>query len=178
VSRLDDLLKVVQDAVGETPLYLIAGAGDLVAEKLRELPSSIEEYRDFPMKAAGAVVGGAFKANLRVGQLFDELTARGHDVVEQLRGNDVVAEEDEPFVREPFMPEPVRPPASTAASSATKKAPAKNTAATEATPAKQTAAKKAAPAKKTAAKKTAAKKTAAKKSAAKKSSAADPRSAG
>jgi hypothetical protein len=156
VSRLDDLLKVVQDAVGETPLYLIAGAGDLVAEKLRELPSSIEEYRDFPMKAAGAVVGGAFKANLRVGQLFDELTARGHDVVEQLRGNEVVAEEDEPFVREPFMPEPVRPPASTAASGATKKAPAKST-----------AAKKAAPAKKTAAKKSAAKKT----------NSADPRSA-
>jgi hypothetical protein len=139
MSRIDDLLKVVQDAVGDTPLYLLAGAGDFAAEKLRELPQSIEGYRDLPMRAAGAVVGTAFKANLRVGQLFDELTARGHDVVEQMRGNDLVAEEDEPFVREPFMPEPVRPPA------AAKKAPAAKTAA-------KTAAKKA-PAKKSPAKK-------------------------
>jgi hypothetical protein len=140
MSRIDDLLKAVQDAVGETPVYLLAGAGDFAAEKLRELPQSIESYRDFPMRAAGAVVGSAFKANLRLGQLFDDLTARGHDVVDQMRGNEVVPEEDEPFVREPFMPEPVHPPV-----------PAES-----ATPAKRTTAKKAATAKKTPAKKTAA----------------------
>jgi hypothetical protein len=152
MSRLDDLLKIVQDAVGDTPLFLVAGAGDLVAEKLRTLPQSIEEYRDLPMRAAGAVVGGAFKANLRVGQLFDDLTARGHDVVEQMRGNDVVAEEDEPFVREPFMPDPVRPPATV--TPIKKAAPARKTAAA---PAKKAA--KQAPAK-TTAKKAPAKKTA------------------
>jgi hypothetical protein len=159
MSRFDDLLKVVQDAVGETPLYLLAGAGDLVAEKLRELPQSIEEYRDFPMRAAGAVVGGAFKANLRVGQLFDELTSRGHDVVEQMRGNEVVSEEDEPFVREPFMPEPVRPVsrAATPTAAPPKKAPAKKA------PAKKPAAKKAAT--KKVAKTTTANKTTAKKAA-------------
>jgi hypothetical protein len=158
MSRIDDLLKAVQDAVGETPVYLLAGAGDLAAEKLRELPQSIEAYRDLPMRAAGAVVGGAFKANLRIGQLFDELTARGHDVVEQLRGNDVVLEEDEPFVREPFMPEPVRPPAASSAK-----------------PAAATVPKKATPARKNAAKTTTAKKTTAKKTTAKK---AAPRAAG
>jgi hypothetical protein len=151
MSRIDDLLKAVQDAVGETPVYLLAGAGDLAAEKLRELPQSIESYRDFPMRAAGAVVGSAFKANLRLGQLFDDLTARGHDVVEQLRGNEVVSEEDEPFVREPFMPEPAHPtPAEHA-----RKAPVKKTAAKKAA-VRTTAAKKAAkkaPAKKAPAKK-------------------------
>jgi hypothetical protein len=144
MSRIDDLLKAVQDTVGETPVYFLAGAGDFAAEKLRELPQSIESYRDLPMRAAGAVVGSAFKANLRLGQLFDELTARGHDVVEQLRGNEVVPEEDEPFVREPFMPEPVRPPVPVKTATPTKKAAAKKTAA------KKTVAKKAVPIKKAA----------------------------
>ena len=169
MSRIDDLLKAVQDAVGETPVYLLAGAGDLAAEKLRELPQSIEAYRDLPMRAAGAVVGGAFKANLRIGQLFDELTARGHDVVEQLRGNEVVLEEDEPFVREPFMPEPVRPPAASSPKPAAAPPP-KKAAATKAT-----AAKKSTAAKKTAATKTTAKKATAKKATAKKVA---PRAAG
>jgi hypothetical protein len=151
MSRIDDVLKAVQDAVGETPVYLLAGAGDFAAEKLRELPQSIEAYRELPMRAAGMVVGGAFKANLRLGQLFDELTARGHDVVEQMRGNEVVPEEDEPFVREPFMPEPVRPPSTPVADAAVQPSTAKKTVA-----------------KKTAAKKTAAKKTTAKKTTARK----------
>ena len=111
MSRADDLLSNMQKAVGDKPLLLLVGAGDLVSSKLRELPDALnawqEENRDFPMRAAGALIGSAFRANLKVGELYDELLRRGHDV---MRGDDAVAEEDEPFVHEPFMPEPVRPP--------------------------------------------------------------------
>jgi hypothetical protein len=195
MSRTDDLWDAVQKAVGDRPLYLLAGAGDLVSEKLRELPEALsswqEENRDFPLRAAGALVGSAFRANLKAGELYDELTRRGHDVVAKMRGDDPVAEEDEPFVREPFMPEPVRPvaapPRISAASNAAgpaKKSAAKKTAANKtaaktsatakatvtraaakktATVKRTTAVKKATAVKKTAVKKTAAKKTAAKK---------------
>jgi hypothetical protein len=112
MSRTDDLLNSVQKAVGDGPLQLLVGVGDLVSEKLRELPDAVttwqEENRDFPMRAAGALIGTAFRANLKVGELYDELTRRGQDVMTKMRGEDVVAEEDEPFVHEPFMPEPVR----------------------------------------------------------------------
>lgn len=112
MSRADDLLNSVQKAVGDGPLQLIVGVGDLVSEKLRELPEAVttwqEENRDFPMRAAGVLIGSAFRANLKVGELYDELTRRGQDVMTKMRGEDVVAEEDEPFVHEPFMPEPVR----------------------------------------------------------------------
>jgi hypothetical protein len=111
MSRADDLLSNVQKTVGDKPLLLLVGAGDLVSSKLRELPEALtawhEENRDFPMRAAGALIGSAFRANLKVGELYDELLRRGQDV---MRGEDPVAEEDEPFVHEPFMPEPVRPP--------------------------------------------------------------------
>jgi hypothetical protein len=112
MSRADDLLSSVQKAVGDRPLELLVGVGDLVSEKLRELPDAVtmwqEENRDFPMRAAGALIGSAFRANLKVGELYDELTRRGQDVMTKMRGGDVVAEEDEPFIHEPFMPEPVR----------------------------------------------------------------------
>ena len=112
MSRADDLLNTVQKAVGDRPLQLLVGAGDLLSEKLRELPDAVttwqEENRDFPMRAAGALIGSAFRANLKVGELYDELTRRGQDAMTKMRGEDVVAEEDEPFVHEPFMPEPVR----------------------------------------------------------------------
>jgi hypothetical protein len=112
MSRADDLLNSVQKAVGDGPLQLLVGVGDLVSEKLRELPEAVttwqEENRDFPMRAAGVLIGSAFRANLKVGELYDELTRRGQDVMTKMRGEDVVAEEDQPFVHEPFMPEPVR----------------------------------------------------------------------
>jgi hypothetical protein len=112
MSRTDDLLNSVQKAVGDRPLQLLVGVGDLVSEKLRELPDAVttwqEENRDFPMRAAGALIGSAFRANLKVGELYDDLTRRGQDVMTKMRGDEVVAEEDEPFVHEPFMPEPVR----------------------------------------------------------------------
>ncbi len=143
MSRTDDFLSSIQKAVGDAPVLLLAGAGDLVSEKLRELPDAVSawqaENRDFPMRAAGALIGSAFRANLRVGELYDELTRRGEDVLTKMRGDEVVAEEDEPFLHEPFMPEPVRPPSHTVK-----------------------AAKKKSAAKKSAAKKSAAKKSAAK----------------
>ena len=134
MSRADDLLSSIQKAVGDTPVLLLAGAGDLVSEKLRELPDAVSawqaENRDFPMRAAGALIGSAFRANLRVGELYDELTRRGEDVLTKMRGDEVVAEEDEPFLHEPFMPEPVRPPSQAAAKkSAAKKSAAKKSAA-------------------------------------------------
>ena len=172
MTRPEDLLKAVQQTIGDTPLYLLAGAGDLVAEKLRELPETLgaqlgalqREQRDIPMRAAGSLIGAAFKANLKVGELYDDLTRRGQDVVAKMRGESVVAEEDEPFVREPFMPEPVRRP-----SAAASKAPAQKAAAQKAA-AQKAAAQKAA-AKQTAAKQAAAKKTAAQKTAAMKAAA-------
>ena len=158
MSRADDLLNSVQKAVGDRPLQLLVGVGDLVSEKLRELPDAVttwqEENRDFPMRAAGLLIGSAFRANLKVGELYDELTRRGQDVMTKMRGEEVVAEEDEPFVHEPFMPEPVRrlPPKKTphaAAKSAKKPAKKASTkAATKKVATKKVATKKA-PAKKT-----------------------------
>ena len=172
MSRADDLLSSVQKAVGDRPLQLLVGVGDLVSEKLRELPDAVttwqEENRDFPMRAAGALIGSAFRANLKVGELYDELTRRGQDVMTKMRGEDVVPEEDEPFVHEPFMPEPVRHVEPFGARTSAKAATSK----------KSTAAKKSAavkkPAKKAATKQAAAKapkKAATKKAAAKKAGA-------
>jgi hypothetical protein len=163
MSRADDLLSSLQKAVGDRPLLLLAGAGDLVSEKLRELPDAVSawqaENRDFPMRAAGALIGSAFRANLRVGELYDELTRRGEDVLTKMRGDEVVAEEDEPFLHEPFMPEPVRPSASNGVAPSTSKKAAMHE--------KATVHKKAAATAKTA-KNSATKKSAAKKSATKK----------
>jgi len=160
MSRADDLLNSLQRAVGDKPFVLLAGAGDLVTEKLRELPEVVSawqaENRDFPLRAAGALVGGAFRANLKLGELYDDVTRRGEHVMTKMRGDTVYAEEDEPFVHEPYMPEPVRPPTGGGRGRAAKKT------------AKKVAAKKVAAAKKTAPKKATAKKTAAKKAAAKK----------
>jgi|GEM_PF-6635412 len=153
MSRADDLLNNLQRAVGDKPFVLLAGAGDLVTEKLRELPEVVTawqaENRDFPLRAAGVLIGSAFRANLKLGELYDDVTRRGEEVMTKMRGETVYAEEDEPFVHEPYMPEPVHPHMSGSREPAAKKT------------AKKTAAKKTA-AKKTAAKKTA-KKTAAKK---------------
>jgi hypothetical protein len=166
MSRADDLLSGVQKAVGDRPLQLLVGVGDLVTEKLRELPDAVttwqEENRDFPMRAAGALIGSAFRANLKVGELYDELTRRGQDVMTKMRGDEVVAEEDEPFVHEPFMPEPVRrvTASPTAARTSKKVATSKKSAAAKAANAKATT-------KKTATRKAATKKSAAKKAAAK-----------
>jgi hypothetical protein len=156
MSTVDDIFNAARRVVGDKPLFLLAGAGDLVNEKLRELPTKLtslqEDYRDVPMKAAGNLVGQMFRANLKLGELYDDLTRRGEDVVAKMRGEPVYDDGDEPFVREPYLPEPVhkvaQPPVKKAAA---KKAPAKKAAA------KKTAVKKA-PTKKTAAKKTAAKK--------------------
>ena len=158
MSRADDLLNNVQRAVGDKPFVLLAGAGDLLSEKLRELPDAVTawqaENRDFPLRAAGAVVGGAFRANLKLGALYDEVTRRGEEVMTKMRGDTVFAEEDEPFVHEPYMPEPVHPHMGGSRNPAAKKAAKK-------TPAKKTAPK--ATARKTA-KKVTTKKAAAKKS--------------
>ena len=158
MSTVDDIFNAARRAVGDRPLFLLAGAGDFVNEKLRELPSRLTslqaDYREVPMKAAGNFVGQVFRANLRLGELYDDLTRRGEDVIAKMRGEPVYDDGDEPFVREPYMPEPVhkvaQPPAVPPAKSAAKKTPAKKT------PAKNTAATK------TAATKTAATKTAAK----------------
>jgi hypothetical protein len=145
MSRADDLLSSIQKAVGDTPVLLLAGAGDLVSEKLRELPDAVSawqaENRDFPMRAAGALIGSAFRANLRVGELYDELTRRGEDVLTKMRGDEVVAEEDEPFLHEPFMPEPVRPPSHAAAKKSAEKKSATKKSATKKSAAKKSAAK-------------------------------------
>jgi len=150
MSGADDVLSAVQKIVGDKPLFLLAGASDLVNEKLRELPEALnswqEEHRDVPMKAAGALVGRVFRANLKVGELYDELTRRGEEVMSKMRGEPVYAEEDEPFVREPFMPEPVHRPETAPVvqppKAVVKKAPAKQAAASKA-PAKKAPDKKA-----------------------------------
>jgi len=154
MSGADDVLSAVQKIVGDKPLFLLAGASDLVNEKLRELPEALnswqEEHRDVPMKAAGALVGRVFRANLKVGELYDELTRRGEEVMSKMRGEPVYAEEDEPFVREPFMPEPVHRPETAPVvqppKTVVKQAPAKKAGASK-VPAKKAPAKKA-PAKK------------------------------
>jgi hypothetical protein len=158
MSAADDIFNAARRVVGDKPLFLLAGAGDLVNEKLRELPSRLtslqDDYREVPMKAAGNLVGQVFRANLKLGELYDDLTRRGEEVVAKMRGEPVYDDGDEPFVREPFMPEPVhklaQPPVNTPPA---KKAPAKKA------PAKKAPAKKA-PAKKAPAKKAPAKKTA------------------
>jgi hypothetical protein len=187
MSGADDMLNAVQKVFGDKPLFLLAGASDFVNEKLRELPDALNtlqsEYKEFPMKAAGALVGQAFRANLKVGELYDDLTRRGEEVVAKMRGETVVAEEDEPFVREPFMPEPVRPVAppvvqppkapakTTATAKAVEKKPAANKAAKAA--AKKGVAKPAA-ARKVTAKRAGTAKTATKKNAGTKAAAKQP----
>jgi len=170
MSRADDLLNSVQKAVGDAPLQLLVGVGDLVSEKLRELPEAVTtwqvENRDFPMRAAGALIGSAFRANLKAGELYDELTRRGQEVMTRMRGEDILAEEDEPFVHEPFMPEPVRRVAPGAERGRTS---AKAATSKKSTAAKQKAAPKKAATKNAATKKAAAKST--KKAATKKTSA-------
>jgi hypothetical protein len=164
MSTVDDLFNAARRAVGDKPLFLLAGAGDFVNEKLRELPSRLTslqaDYREVPIKAAGNFVGQVFRANLKLGELYDDLTRRGEDVIAKMRGEPVYDDGDEPFVREPYMPEPVHkvaePPAVPPAKSAAKKTPATKTPATK-TPATKTPATKT-PATKTAATKTAAKK--------------------
>jgi hypothetical protein len=164
----DDVLNSIQKAVGDRPVLLIAGASDLVTEKLRELPDAVTawqaENRDFPIRAASALIGSAFRANLRVGELYDELTRRGEDVITKMRGEEVVAEEDEPFVHEPFMPEPVRPPAHTPKVNATAKASATKKMTPKKNGTKNAATKKTAP-KKNGTKNAATKKTTTKKTA-------------
>ena len=148
MSGADDVLSAVQKIVGDKPLFLLAGASDLVNEKLRDLPEALnswqEEHRDVPMKAAGALVGRVFRANLKVGELYDELTRRGEEVMSKMRGEPVYAEEDEPFVREPFMPEPVHRPETAPVvqppKTVVKQAPAKKAGASKA-PAKKAPAK-------------------------------------
>ncbi len=168
MGRTEDLFNAVQKTLGDRPVYLLAGASDLVNEKLRELPETVsawqKQYGDMPVRIAGTLIGQAFRANLKAGQLYDDLNRRGQDVVARMRGEHVVAEEDEPFVREPFMPEPVRP-LTTHAAFAESELAATSDGKPRATAAKKAAAKKAdrSAAKKAAAKKTAAKKTAAKK---------------
>jgi hypothetical protein len=153
MSAADDILNAARRVVGDKPVFLLAGASDLVNEKLRDLPSKLnslqDEYRDVPMKAAGNLIGQMFRANLKLGELYDDLTRRGEDVVAKMRGEPVYDDGDEPFVREPYLPEPLHPVAQPPAVPPTKtvaKAPAKKT------PAKKTPAKKT-PAKKTPAKK-------------------------
>jgi hypothetical protein len=173
VSRADDMLGLLRRTFGDGPLYLVAGANDLVNEKLRELPDRLTElqteYRDFPMRAVGALAGQAFRANLKFGELYDELTRRGEHVVAKMSGDvaDEADDDGEPFVREPFMPPPLHRPSAAA--------PARKTATTKTTAKKATtkkAAAKKATAKKTATKKAAAKKATTKKTAAKKTTAA------
>ncbi len=133
MSTADDLFNAARRVIGDKPLFVLAGAGDLVNEKLRELPSRLasmqEEYRDVPMKAAGNLVGQAFRANLKLGELYDDLTRRGEDVVAKMRGEAVYDDADEPFVREPYLPEPLhpvaQPPAAPPTKAVAKKVPAK-----------------------------------------------------
>lgn len=148
MSTADDLFSAARRVIGDKPLFLLAGAGDLVNEKLRELPSRLnsmqEEYRDVPLKAAGNLVGQVFRANLKLGELYDDLTRRGEDVVSKMRGEPVYDDGDEPFVREPYMPEPVhqvaQPPMVQPPKTVVKKAPAKK--AVSRTAANKTAANK------------------------------------
>ena len=169
MSTVDDFFNVARRVVGDKPLFLLAGAGDLVNEKLRELPTRLtsmqDEYRDVPMKAAGNLVGQVFRANLKLGELYDDLTRRGEDVVAKMRGEPVYDDGDEPFVREPYMPEPVhkvaRPPAAPPTKVVAKKTSATKAAAKK-TASKKTSAKKTAGTKKAAAENASAKKTPAK----------------
>jgi hypothetical protein len=170
MSAADDILNAARRVVGDKPVFLLAGASDLVNEKLRELPSRLtslqDDYRDVPMKAAGNLVGQVFRANLKLGELYDDLTRRGEDVVAKMRGEPVYDDGDEPFVREPYLPEPVhhvaQPPAVPPTKTVVKKTPVKKAPATKKTPtAKKAAAKKAA-AKKAETKKAATKKAATK----------------
>jgi hypothetical protein len=186
MTRADDLLGNLQKAIGDKPLILLTGAGDLINEKLRELPDAISawqaENRDFPLRAAGALVGSAFRTNLKVGELYDEVTRRGEDHLARVRGDEIYAEEDEPFVREPFIPEPVSKPSSTkakkgtAAKAASKAGAPKATQAAKASKAPKAPTAPKAPArsagKKAATKKAAPSKTSARKTSVKKTTAA------
>lgn len=143
----DDLRKTLTDS---TPLYVAAGTADLAAQKLRELPATLDrlraeaperlpKLRERAQHAALTGVGLALEYAVKARETYDGLAERGKTVVERRRGegepeggwSDVTVERAP--VTEPVDGEPVTEPASVTEEAAAAEARAEEAAAAEAT---------------------------------------------
>ncbi|KAB8166942.1 hypothetical protein FH609_011050 [Streptomyces sp. 3MP-14] len=117
----DDLRKTLTDS---TPLYVAAGTADLAAQKLRELPATLDrlraeaperlpKLRERAQHAALTGVGLALEYAVKARETYDGLAERGKTVVERRRGEDEPAEGwSEVKVERAPVTEPVTEPAS------------------------------------------------------------------
>ncbi|MDT0305575.1 hypothetical protein RM780_01160 [Streptomyces sp. DSM 44917] len=132
MALTDELRKTLNSA---TPLYVAAGTADLAAQKLRELPATLERLRaeaperlprlrEQATNVALQGVGIALEYAVRARETYDGLAERGKTVVERRRGPAGEQEEQEEReereetvtvervapVREPFTePEEAKP---------------------------------------------------------------------
>ncbi|WP_059005785.1 hypothetical protein [Streptomyces specialis] len=92
----EDLRKTLTNA---TPLYVAAGTVDLAAEKLRELPATIDrlraeaperlpKLREQAQNVALQGVGMALEYAVKAREAYDGLAERGKTIVERRRGDD------------------------------------------------------------------------------------------
>lgn len=128
MALTDELRKTLNSA---TPLYVAAGTADLAAQKLRELPATLERLRaeaperlprlrEQATNVALQGVGIALEYAVRARETYDGLAERGKTVVERRRGPageqeqreepETVTVERVAPVREPFTePEEAKP---------------------------------------------------------------------
>ncbi|GAA3877011.1 hypothetical protein [Streptomyces sedi] len=122
----DDLRKTLTES---TPLYVAAGTADLAAQKLRELPATLERLRaeapeqlprirERAQHAALTGVGVALEYAVKARETYDGLAERGKTVVERRRAEEEGAGDwdevtvERASVTEPVAAEPFTEPAS------------------------------------------------------------------
>lgn len=147
-----------------TALYAAAGTADLAAEKLRELPATVERLRaeaperlprlrEQAQTLALQSVGIALEYAVKARETYDGLAERGKTVVEKRRGadhQDAAAAAEEPEVTvERVVTEPKPEPEPEAAEEPTKTAAAEDTTAEASRTRKTATTRRKAPQKKT-----------------------------
>ncbi|SOD66592.1 hypothetical protein SAMN06297387_12650 [Streptomyces zhaozhouensis] len=112
----DDLRKTLTES---TPLYVAAGTADLAAQKLRELPATLERLRaeapeqlprirERAQHAALTGVGVALEYAVKARETYDGLAERGKTVVERRRAEEEGAGDwDEVTVERASVTDPV-----------------------------------------------------------------------
>lgn len=92
---VDDLRRAAEQTLDKalpdrTPLYLLTGAGDLAAEKLRALPDQVQDrleelradYRRLPARSAAIAFARLLEFNVRAAEMLDDLGRRGQPIVD------------------------------------------------------------------------------------------------
>jgi hypothetical protein len=92
---VDDVRRAAEQTLDKalpdrTPLYLLTGAGDLAAEKLRALPDQVQDrleelradYRRLPARSAAIAFARLLEFNVRAAEMLDDLGRRGQPIVD------------------------------------------------------------------------------------------------